>query len=391
MNIILCYHNLLLFGINLNNIIKVDIFVIISKFVNQVNKKMKEIVAKRIKSARILAGLSLRELSNKLEGLVSYNAILKYEKAVMMPDSKVLIQMAKVMNVKPDYFFRPFTVEIGKIEFRKRSKLPMKEVYSIKENVTDIISRYVELEQFLNLSSDFENPIKNLIINNGNDVENAVAALLENWKIGFNALPNVIELLEDKEIKVIELDANLEFDGLSGWANDRIPVIVINKNFPIERKRFTALHELGHLMLSFANGLEHKDIEKLCHRFAGAMLMPKETFLFELGDSRKRMSVSELKAIKETYGISVQAIMARARDLNIISQERYIEFRVWINRGGEDRKKEVGLGCFIGKEQSTRFMQLLYRATSEEIISMSKAANLANQKLATFRDEFIEI
>lgn len=39
MNIILYYHNLLLFGINLNNIIKVDIFIIISKFVNQVNKK----------------------------------------------------------------------------------------------------------------------------------------------------------------------------------------------------------------------------------------------------------------------------------------------------------------------------------------------------------------
>ena len=42
---------------------------------------MKEIVAKRIKSARTLAGLSLRELSEKLEGLVSYNAISKYEAA----------------------------------------------------------------------------------------------------------------------------------------------------------------------------------------------------------------------------------------------------------------------------------------------------------------------
>lgn len=351
---------------------------------------MKEIVAKRIKSARTLAGLSLRELSDKLEGLVSYNAISKYEKALMMPDSKVLIQMANVMNVKPDYFFRPFTVEIGNIEFRKRSKLPMKDVYSIKENVTDTISRYIELEQFLNLSSDFESPIKDLIINNGNDVENAVNILLEKWKIGFNALPNVIELLEDKEIKVIELDANLEFDGLSGWANGKIPLIVVNKNFPIERKRLTALHELGHLMLSFDDGLEHKIKENLCHRFAGAMLMPKETFLLELGDTRKRISLPELIAIKETYGISIQAIMARARNLDIISLDRYTSFRIWVGQD-DNRRKEIGLGSFIGKEQSTRFMQLLYRATSEEIISMSKAANLANQKLATFRDEFIEI
>ncbi|MEY3499601.1 MAG: hypothetical protein RL308_1270 [Bacteroidota bacterium] len=374
----------------LNCVKLVDKNIFVSTFVNLTKRKMKEIVAKRIKSARTLAGLSLRELSEKLEGLVSYNAISKYEKALMMPDSKVLIQMANVMNVKPDYFFRPFTVEIGNIEFRKRSKLPMKDVKSIKEDVTDTISRYIELEQFLNLSSDFESPIKNLIINNGDDVENAVNILLEKWKIGFNALPNVIELLEDKEIKVIELDANLEFDGLSGWANNKIPLIVVNKNFPIERKRLTALHELGHLMLSFADGLEHKVIENLCHRFAGAMLMPKETFLLEIGDNRKRISIPELIAIKETYGISIQAIMARARNLDIITLDRYTSFRIWVGQDN-NRRKEIGFGSFIGKEQSTRFMQLLYRATSEEIISMSKAANLANQKLATFRDEFIEI
>ena len=351
---------------------------------------MKEIVAKRIKSARTLAGLSLRELSEKLEGLVSYNAISKYEKALMMPNSKVLIQMANAMNVKPDYFFRPFTVEIDNIEFRKRRKLPAKEVNAIKEDVTDTIARYIELEQFLNLSSDFKNPIAKLTINNGDDLENAVNVLLDKWKIGFNALPNVIELLEDKEIKVIELDANLEFDGLSGWANGKIPVIVVNKNFSIERKRFTALHELGHLLLNFSADLDHKTIENLCHRFAGAILMPRETFLIEIGDTRKRISIPELIAIKETYGISIQAIMARARSLDIISLDRYTTFRIWIGQD-ENRKKEIGFGNFIGKEQSTRFMQLLYRATSEEIISMSKAANLANQKLATFRDEFIEI
>ena len=38
-----------------------------------------------------------------------------------------------------------------------------------------------------------------------------------------------------KEIKVIELNANEHFDGLSGWSNSKIPVIVINKNYSIER------------------------------------------------------------------------------------------------------------------------------------------------------------
>jgi len=351
---------------------------------------MKDIVAKRIKSARALAGLSLRELSDRMEGIVSHNAITKYEQGLMMPDSKVLLALANALHVKTDYFFRPYAVEIEQIEFRKKSRLSPKEVSSIKEEAIDSVSRYIELEQFLHLESEFANPLKDLPIKNGKDVENAVNILLNVWKIGFNALPNVIELLEDKEVKVIELDVNEQFDGLSGWSDTHIPIIVINKNFGVERKRFTALHELGHLLLAFDEGVENKAKEKLCHRFAGAMLIPEETFLLELGKTRKSISISELIAVKETYGISIQAVMARARDLGVISDTYFQGFRIWLNKDAK-RKTEVGLGQYIGREQSTRFKQLLYRAASEEIISLSKAANLANQKLATFRDEFVLI
>ena len=351
---------------------------------------MRTIVAKRIKSARIIAKLSLRELSERMNTIVSHNAIKKYEDGLMMPDSQVLINLGKALNVKPDYFFRPFTVDIENIEFRKKSKLSKKILSSIKETVTDAIERYLELEQFLNLSSDFINPIKHCSISNGDDVEEAVFHLQSEWRVGFNALPNIIELLEDKEIKVIEIEAEEEFDGLSGWANDSIPVIIVNRNYPNERKRLTVLHELGHLLLSFDPDKDQKSIEKLSYRFAGAMLMPRVTFHAELGQNRSRISLPELIVIKETYGISIQAIMARAFDLGVISEERFIRFRKWINCS-EDRRKEHNLGDYIGREHSSRFKQLLYRAASEEIISMSKAANLANKKLAEFRDEMVAI
>lgn len=351
---------------------------------------MKEIVAKRIKSARTLAGLSLRELAERMNGLVSHTAITKYEKGAMLPDSTVLVALANALNVKTDYFFRPYSVSIEHIEFRKKSKLSGKNVSAIREEVTDRIANYIELERFLNLSSAFKNPIQDRVIRNGEEVEEAVNHLLTTWKLGFNALPNVIELLEEKEIKVIEMDAEGDFDGLSGWALEGIPVVVVNENFPIERKRFTALHELGHLVLNFDTSLDPKIKERLCHRFAGAMLMPQETFLKVLAPPRSNISIPELITIKETYGISIQAIMARAKALDVISEERYRKFCIRMNQN-EELKKEKGLGNFIGREHSSRFKQLLYRATAEEVISMSKAANLANQKLATFRDEYIEI
>jgi serine/threonine protein kinase len=45
---------------------------------------MKSQIGIRLKSARLLAGLSLRELSEALNGIVSHNAISKYEKGEMI-------------------------------------------------------------------------------------------------------------------------------------------------------------------------------------------------------------------------------------------------------------------------------------------------------------------
>lgn len=348
---------------------------------------MKEIIAKRIKSARVMAGLSLRGLSKVMEPSVSYNAIAKYEKAEMMPDSKILLALSQALKVKPDYFFRPYSVTIQNIAFRKRKNLGVKKIDALREEITETLSRYMEIERFLGIESSFSNPLTNIPVRNGEDIERAVEQLILHWKIGINAIPDVVEMLEDKEIKVIETDAAPEFDGLSGWADNNIPIIVINKSHVNERKRFNALHELGHTLLKFDEKLTEKEIEKLCHRFAGAMLLPKETFLSELGHKRTSISIPELKAVKESYGISVQAIMARAKDLEVINDRTYKSFCIQISKN----RKENGLGQYLGKERSDRFRTLVFRAVSEEIISISKAANLCNQKLASFRDEFFAI
>jgi Zn-dependent peptidase ImmA (M78 family)/DNA-binding XRE family transcriptional regulator len=348
---------------------------------------MKEIFSKRLKNARTLAALSQDELVEKMGNIVSKNAISKYEKGQMMADSTILLALSKALHVKPDYFFRPFTVEIEKIEFRKKQRLSVKEVNAVKQTVTDFVERYIEVEQFLNIASSFDNPVKELTISTTHDIDKAALLIRSKWELGLNALPNVIDFLEDKEIKVVELEAPDEFDGFSGWADGKIPIIVINKNYKVERKRLTALHELGHLILNIDENISEKAKEKLCFQFAGAMLIPEPTFRSEIGEIRSHFSLPELVAVKEIYGISIQAIMARAKNLGIIAESQFIAFRKWINHN----RTEEGLGAYKGIEQTFRFKQLIYRAAAEEIISLSKAANLSNQKLAEFRKEFVAL
>ncbi len=348
---------------------------------------MKEIFSKRLKSARVKAGLSQDGLVERMGNTISKNAISKYEQGEMMADSKVMSSLAKALDVKFDYFFRPFSIEIGQIDFRKKSKLSQKSLASIRQQATDIIERYIELEQLLNIQTGFVNPLKGMMIESSEQVEGAAEKLLYEWQLSFNGLPNIIDMLEDHEIKVIEIEAHEDFDGLSGWADGQYPIVVVNSTFPVERKRLTTLHELGHLLLQFDPKFTPRDIERLCFQFGSALLIPRATFRKEIGITRSQFSTPEFRLYKATYGMSVQALMARARILNVISESFFLRFRKWISRN----LKEDNLGKYPGTEEAVRFKQLIYRAAAEEIISMSKAANISNQKLAEFRKEFIAL
>jgi Zn-dependent peptidase ImmA (M78 family)/DNA-binding XRE family transcriptional regulator len=343
---------------------------------------MESTFADRFISARKMAGMSLQELADSL-GDVSKQALHQYEQGKARPDSERLIRIAQVLGVRVNYFFRSERVILQNVEFRKRVKLTKTEEEKVREQTIDFLERYHELESLLDAQITFENPIEGTIINSFEDIDPASERLRDAWKLGRDSIGNVIETLEDRGIKVFQVSANESFDGLSAVGNDSL-VIVVNTIFDVVRQRFTTLHELAHCVLRFNPDIPEKQVEKLCHAFAGAFLLPKETFIEEMTVRRRYISLAELVQVKEQYGVSIQAIMARAKALDIISDSSYQDFSILFSKLGY-RKNEPGR--YTGQEKALRFKQLLYRAAAEEIISMSKAAALNNQKLAEFRQE----
>ena len=275
-----------------------------------------DVFGRRLAQARQMQGFSLRQLASQLNGMVTYAALSKYELGQMLPGSDVLISIAKNLNQSVDYFFRPFTVKLEEIQFRKRSTLGIKEATSIKHQAAEFFERYLEVEELLGERRKFENPIRiNRNIRSPDDIEAAAKELRQAWQLGLDPIGNVLELLEEHGFKVWELEAPETFDGFSGWAGD-IPVVVLNcrESFHVTRRRLTALHEVAHLLLQFEEGgFEDKEVEKLCHAFASAVLMLREVFTREFGGGRTNISLRELINLKAKYGISIAAIMARAR------------------------------------------------------------------------------
>lgn len=335
---------------------------------------IKDIFKFRLKSAREMNGLSMAALAAKMDGIVSPQAIYKYEAGKMLPDSTVLNALCDVMSVEPDYFFKPIAVNLEGISFRKKAKMTETEKKMIIGKIKDGIERYFEIEDICGISRDFTMNFHDVVVSEEKDVYKLANRLRYEWNLGKSGINNVIGLLEEHGILVVETDASDDFDGLSGSA-DGSPVIVLNRNYSAERKRFTALHELGHILMKFSEDLTPKKIESLCHLFANEVLIPNDTFKEAVGDlSKKPIHINQFVDLQRLYGVSVDALMYKAMKLGMISEIRYVKYR---KRKNADQKfKQAIERSRIPDEKSDRFESLVYKAYAGDLISLSKTASL---------------
>ena len=302
----------------------------------------------------------------------------------MRPDSKSLIVLANALNVSIDYFCRPIGLTIDRVEFKSESKLKAKRLDSIKEIIKDKLERYFEVESILDVQSEYKSDYQNIVVQGEKDLYSITSLIKKDWKLGEDGINNLIEILEENKIKVIEIEAPKTLEGLCGFANDTQPFIVLNKNLNSERKRFTALHELAHLIINFDSSLDEKNVEELCNLFASEMLISKDVLIKKIGQNRGDISLHELKDIQTQFGISIEELMRKAQNLNIITENRYKTFCM--------KKKNAEFKDFVEKnrtkaEDANRFTRLVYRALASEIISISKASSLLNTPIEVVRGE----
>ncbi|MDG2450537.1 MAG: XRE family transcriptional regulator [Saprospiraceae bacterium] len=342
--------------------------------------------AARLKMARTMKGWSMQDLSNQLNGNLSKQAIGKYEKGEMLPGAKTLNALCDILDVKFDFFNRPSSIEINP-SFRKRQKLSKTKQAEIIERTKDYIERYIEAEELVAIDGAFAKPKIDTFCQNVEDAERIAHEFRKEKNLGEDPLYNIVELLEDWGIKVYhDFFGSNSLSGLSSILGEDRALIVINKDLTLDHQRFTAMHELGHIIMTFPIGMSEKEIEKMCNRFAGAMLMPSNQLRRELGEHRNNILLKELVLINAQYGISPQALLYRSKELGIITEYLFTQQYKNINaRYG----RHANLGVYAGKEKSNRLFQILCRGIAEESLTSGKAASLLNIRVAELRDRLI--
>ena len=110
-------------------------------------------IGKRLKLARQGSGFSLRELEARIGNLVSAQAIGKYERDEMMPNSTTLIAIANALSVSEEYLLGQGELELEGLEFRKKKITSKKEEAHVVATVMSHVERYLEIEDIIHAPS----------------------------------------------------------------------------------------------------------------------------------------------------------------------------------------------------------------------------------------------
>ena len=336
--------------------------------------------SERLKLARKRRGLSLRDLSSNMNGMVSAQAIGKYERGEMMPSSSVAIALANALDVTTTYLLSPTVVSLESVEFRKLASTKVRERAMVEAAVLDHVDRYLQVEELLDIASSIWKipdgaPYPAETVDDGEPIAARVRAA---WNLGGSPIPSMTELLEEHGIKVLTLDFPRAVDGLTCFVHrsdeSAVPVVVCSTGKSIERQRFTLANELGHLVMNIPAGMPE---EKICDRFASAMLVPEDELIREVGRRRLDFGFGELVEIKKIFGVSAAALVIRMRDLGIIGEATVT--RIFRGIGRSWRTQEP---CPLTQPESPkRFRRLCLRALAEDVISESKAAELLGMRV----------
>lgn len=330
-------------------------------------------LGKNLKYYRLKNNMTKRALADAIG--VTPMAITNYENGDRNPNMDTLKLLANALNIKVTDFLANTGGELqfshGK--FRKGSKLGVMNQEYIRETVEEYFGRFFQVVSFLGGQKVLEPVPEIKKIPWMDDTENASKELRKYLGISINGpVPNLVEILENKGILVlfIEVDSDY-FSGMNGTVNG-IPYIVINRTMSPARIRSTIVHEVAHFVFDWPEDLSDKDEENLATAISGAFLFPKEDAYRELGYKRNAISRAMIMTCKE-YGISLFMLVKRARLCEIINDSVEKVFYIRASKAGW-RKAEPDWG--IQKEEPNLFEQLVYRAVTEEEISVQKGAEL---------------
>lgn len=282
-------------------------------------------------SERLSQILAARRLSQaQLASLVGVSpaTVSKWRSGNQAPERETLERLAGVVNVTPEWFTRAPSAKVSLPLFRSNASAHVAARAMLEarmewaQDVALALSEFVDYPALNLPTRQFKEPDEIT----PDEIELAASECRDLWRIGRTAVPDLALAIEGAGVILIREETGIsQIEGLSAWSDalGRPLVLLSADKDNGYRSRFDLAHELGHLILHRfiprpTERDRHKQLEQQAHRFAGAFLLPAETFANEV---RTPVTLDDLLLLKRRWGVSVAAIVMRLRALKILDEE----------------------------------------------------------------------
>ncbi|MCS5735757.1 XRE family transcriptional regulator [Herbiconiux sp. CPCC 203386] len=281
----------------------------------------------RLTQARRVCKMTKTELHQRVG--VSAAAIGQYERGEVRPRAETIAALAEALRVPPGFFShgRPKAqIEIAEASFRRLRATTVGQ----QQQATAYVEQAWELSRYLEESVEF--PVLDLpewAMPESTDVPDpitAARAMRRHWDLGTVPVPYLVYQLEQHGILTVffsmkeegKPDDKNRIDAFSTTALPR-PMIVLtpDKANDVLRHRFSAAHELGHIVLHHGRQGTDSQMERQADEFAAEFLTPRDVIRDLLPT---RINFNRLEELSLWWGVSVHSLLYRSRELELISE-----------------------------------------------------------------------
>lgn len=354
---------------------------------------MKFFNGNRLKSARQYRGLTVDELSQKIN--VTKQAVSQYEtgKIENVPFDKIAA-ISNALNFPYQYFLQKnnFDIQTGATYFRSLMKTSKKYRLAQEIKMEHIAVIYAFLNEYITF------PELNLPdwIGEISSPTEAAKALRNYWGLGDKPIENLLRTVEKNGIIVTVFSTDTDdIDAFSQYVemnNSDVFIIALSNNKDsAARLNFDIAHELGHILLhewsedeEVLTREEFKAKEKEANEFASAFLLPETSFLKEV--SLEPQKLDYYVQLKRKWKVSIAAMLYRCCDFNVISQSQYqYMMRIMQNKGW---RKSEPLDNIIKAPKPSLFSDAVDILIANDIFTPKEFIDeLSNMGLAMNSDE----
>jgi len=277
--------------------------------------------ATRLRIARLFHGITQRELAGRIA--VSNGQMATFEGGHKEPKGDVLDALCSVLLVKPEYFCGEadeFREE--EVNFRRRISAPEK----LKRQVLARGSLFgMAVEQLSRLGKFPAYNFPKHTVETMEDIEVAAEKCRLHWNLTLDApIGDMARVVENAGVVILAIDLQTaeRVDAFSRFGDTSVVVLNLQKR-SASRTLWDLTHETAHGVLhQHARGVPLEQREAEADRFAGAFLLPRDAFASDFTACRA-MDWEGLLDLKRHWRASVQAILVRARQLELIDAAEY--------------------------------------------------------------------